>query len=203
MKILSSALILFFFSSTLSFSKSRLGEYYFGIGYSMLDGGKSGANLEGNALNLSANSLASDFSDFKIYLDYASVEHGVMDESLWNLGIDYISRFDELALADGMFRPFLGAGIGYLRDTTMTRLKEDGLTWSLLGGTEVMFTDELSLYLGGRLIGAWTDFSSNDFSFDLGFTWWIDDAHGVAFEYSHAIENEVDFIGLKYLYSWQ
>ena len=89
----------------------------------MLDGGKSGANIEGNELNLSANSLASDFADFQIYLDYASVEYGKMDESLWSLGIDYISRFDELALADGMFRPFLGAGIGYMSDKTTTLLK--------------------------------------------------------------------------------
>ena len=66
-----------------------------------------------------------------------------------------------------------------------------------------MFTDELSVYLGGRLIGSWTDFSSNDFIFDLGFSWWIDDVHGVALEYSHTMENEVNFIGLKYIYSWQ
>ena len=45
--------------------------------------------------------------------------------------------------------------------------------------------------------------SKNDFLFDLGLTWWINDVHGVALEYNHSFDQEVDFIGLKYLYSWQ
>ena len=40
-----------------------LGEYYYGFGYSMLDGGKNGVDIEGDELSLSINSLASDFAD--------------------------------------------------------------------------------------------------------------------------------------------
>ena len=40
----------------------------------MLDGGKNGGDIEGDELSLSINSLASDFADFEIYLDYANVE---------------------------------------------------------------------------------------------------------------------------------
>ena len=47
------------------------------------------------------------------------------------------------------------------------------------------------------------DFGENDFIFDLGLTWWINDIHGVSLEYNRAFDQEVDFIGLKYLYSWQ
>lgn len=189
--------------STIVHSKSRLGEYYYGFGYSMLDGGKNGVDIEGDELSLSINSLASDFADFEIYLDYANIEMGVQDDTSWNLGIDYIGRLDDLGIGGGMLRPFLGAGIGYLKDKAKARLTEDGLTWSFRGGTELIFTDELSLSLGGKLLGSWTNFGSTDFCFNLGFTWWIDDVHGLAFEYSHTTENEIDFIGLKYLYSWQ
>jgi len=203
MKFICSTALILLMLSPFAFSKSRLGEYYYGFGYSMLDGGKDGMNTEGDVLHLSANSLASDYADFKLYLDYANVEVGAQDKTSWNLGLDYIHRFDDFSLADGMLRPFIGGGIGYLKDNAQVRLIEDGFTWSILGGTEIMFTDELSLSIGGRLLGAWKEFSSTDFSFDLGLSWWIDDVHGVAFEYSHTMENEIDFIGLKYLYSWQ
>lgn len=203
MKFICSIFLMLSVCSSVVYGKSRLGEYYYGFGYSMLDGGKNGVDIEGDELSLSINSLASDFADFEIYLDYANVEMGVQDDTSWNLGIDYISRFDDLGVGGGMLRPFLGAGIGYLKDKAKARLTEDGLTWSIRGGTELMFTDELSLSLGGRLLGSWTDFGSTDFSFDLGFSWWIDDVHGLAFEYSHTTESEIDFIGLKYLYSWQ
>ena len=203
MKFICSTALILLMLSPFAFSKSRLGEYYYGFGYSMLDGGKDGMNTEGDVLHLSANSLASDYADFKLYLDYANVEVGAQDKTSWNLGLDYIRRFDDFSLADGMLRPFIGGGIGYLKDNAQVRLIEDGFTWSILGGTEIMFTDELSLSIGGRLLGAWKEFSSTDFSFDLGLSWWIDDVHGVAFEYSHTMESEIDFIGLKYLYSWQ
>ena len=66
-----------------------------------------------------------------------------------------------------------------------------------------MFTEEVSLSLGASYLGVWTDFSSTDLAFDLGLTWWINDVHGVALEYSYAFDSEVDYVGLKYLYSWQ
>lgn len=203
MKIFCSICLALFFFSFHAVAKSRLGEYYYGFGYAMLDGGKNGADVEGDEFGLSLNSPASDFADFEIYLDYANVEVGPQDQTSWGVGIDYLRRFDDLGIGDGLFRPFLGAGVGYLKDRAKARLQEDGLTWSLRGGTEILLSDEFSISVGGRLLGAWTDFQSTDFSFDLALSWWVDDAHGVALEYSRTTENEIDFIGLKYLYSWQ
>ena len=203
MKFFCSTILTLIFFSSLIHAKSRLGEYYYGFGYSMLDGGKNGADVEGDELSLSLNSPASDFADFEIYLEYASVEVGAQDDTAWTLGIDYLRRFDDMGIGNDMIRPFLGAGIGYLKDKAKARLKEDGMTWSIRGGAEILLNDQFSVSLGGRLLGAWTDFSETDFSFDLGVTWWVDEVHGVAFEYSYLTENEIDFIGLKYLYSWQ
>ena len=41
------------------------------------------------------------------------------------------------------------------------------------------------------------------FLFDLGLTWWINDIHGVSIEYNRGFDKRFNFIGLKYLYSWQ
>ena len=123
--------------------------------------------------------------------------------STWELGLDYIYHYDDYVFQNGMFRPFAGGGISYLSDDAMVRMKKDGFTWKLLAGTEVLFTDYFSMSFGANFLGLWSDFSQNDFSIDVGLTWWINDIHGVAFEYSHAFDQEVDFIGLKYLYSWQ
>lgn len=184
-------------------AKSRLGEYYYGFGYAMLDGGKGGTTLEGDQLSLSINSPASDVADFEIYLDYANVESGPNDHSSWAIGIDYLHSFNNLGIGEGLFRPFVGAGIGFLKDNAQARLSNDEMIWTLCFGSEILMTDEFSLALGGKYIGAWTDFGSTDFSFDVGLTWWIDAVHGIALEYSRTLENEIDFIGFKYLYSWQ
>ena len=71
MKSICSIFLILSVCSTVVYGKSRLGEYYYGFGYSMLDGGKNGVDIEGDELSLSINSLASDFADFEIYLDYA------------------------------------------------------------------------------------------------------------------------------------
>ena len=76
--------------------------------------------------------------------------------------------------------------------------------WWIIGvGTEILFTDYLSMSLGANFIGLWSNLGENDFTFDVGLTWWVNDIHGVALEYNHAFDQEVNFIGLKYLYSWQ
>ena len=202
MKSLFLLLIPLLFLSTLLFSKSRLGEYYYGFGYSMIGGGKS-TEVEGDALSLSLNSPASDIADFKIYLEYGTAEYGISEDSIWSLGVDYIYRFDNFADEGGMLRPFIGFGLGYFKDEASILLNNDGFSWNLIGGTEFMFTEEVSLSLGASYLGVWTDFSSTDLAFDLGLTWWINDIHGVALEYSYAFDSEVDYVGLKYLYSWQ
>ena len=76
MKILSVFLASSFFFSLVSFSKSRLGEYYFGFGYAMADGGKD-LNADGDFLNLSANSPASDSADFNLFLSYGNVDYKI------------------------------------------------------------------------------------------------------------------------------
>ena len=52
-------------------------------------------------------------------------------------------------------------------------------------------------------MGLWSDFGENDFSLNTGLSYWINDVHGISLEYNRAFDKEVDFITLKYLYSWQ
>ena len=85
-------LFLIFVCST-AFSKSRLGEYYFGFGYAMADGGK-GPSIDGDFLSLSANSPASDSADFVLHFNYGNVESNSSDDSSWELGLDYIFHYD-------------------------------------------------------------------------------------------------------------
>ena len=209
MKILLTLLASLFVISSVSFAKSRLGEYYFGFGYAMADGGK-GIDADGDFLNLSANSPASDSADFNLYLSYGNVNRNSTSgsDSSWELGLDFIYHYDEYVFQNGMFRPFAGVGLSYLSDIDSTpsgsfRMGDDGFTWKFLAGTEILFTDYLSMSIGGNFKGLWSDFGENDFLFDIGLSWWITDVHGVALEYNHAFDQEVDFIGLKYLYSWQ
>ena len=207
MKILSVFLASSFFFSIVSFSKSRLGEYYFGFGYAMADGGKD-LNADGDFLNLSANSPASDSADFNLFLSYGNVDYkdtlgADQSGTSWELGLDFIYHYDEYVFQNGMFRPFAGVGLSFLSEDAKLRMGDDGFTWKYLAGTEILFTDYLSLSIGGNFKGLWSDFGENDFLFDIGLSWWITDVHGVALEYNHAFDQEVDFIGLKYLYSWQ
>ena len=207
MKILSVFLASSFFFSLVSFSKSRLGEYYFGFGYAMADGGKD-LNADGDFLNLSANSPASDSADFNLFLSYGNVDYkdtlgADQSGTSWELGLDFIYHYDEYVFQNGMFRPFAGVGLSFLSEDAKLRMGDDGFTWKFLAGTEILFTDYLSLSIGGNFKGLWSDFGVNDFLFDIGLSWWITDVHGVALEYNHAFDQEVDFIGLKYLYSWQ
>ncbi len=207
MKILSVFLASSFFFSLVSFSKSRLGEYYFGFGYAMADGGKD-LNADGDFLNLSANSPASDSADFNLFLSYGNVDYkdtlgADQSGTSWELGLDFIYHYDEYVFQNGMFRPFAGVGLSFLSEDAKLRMGDDGFTWKFLAGTEILFTDYLSLSIGGNFKGLWSDFGENDFLFDIGLSWWITDVHGVALEYNHAFDQEVDFIGLKYLYSWQ
>jgi len=202
MKFFATTIFSFFILFHSAYSKSRLGEYYMGFGYAIADGGKN-TNIEGDFLSVSANSPASDSADFILRFDYGSVDSNVAELSTWELGLDYIYHYDDSAFQNGLFRPFAGGGISYLSDDAKVRMNKDGSSWKLLAGTEVLFSDYFSVYLGANFIGLWSDFGQNDFSIDVGLTWWVNDFHGVAIEYNHALDQEVDFIGLKYLYSWQ
>ena len=202
MKITFLTLVLIFLSSFALNAKSRLGEYYLGFGYTLVDGGKS-ADFEGGLFDITANSLASDSTDFILSLSYGQVEDNGTDDSTFSLGLDYVYHYDEYVFQNGMFRPFAGLGLSYISDDMGVRLGDDGMTWSFLGGTEILFTDNFSFLLGGRFIGLWSDFGENDFYLNTALSYWINDVHGIAFEYNRAFDQEVSFFGLKYFYSWQ
>ena len=66
----------------------------------------------------------------------------------WNLGVDYLAHFNGISGRSARLIPYLGAGVGYLDDESPIRLGEDGFTWSLLLGSEIQFSNSLSVHLG-------------------------------------------------------
>lgn len=202
MKAILSLLLCFVFLTPLLYSKSRLGEYYYGFGYAMAEGGKSGS-LKGDFLNLTLNSPASDSADFIIGFNYGNVDVDLKDDTSWGIGLDYLVQYNEYVYENGMFRPFAGIGISYLDDGAKIRFADDGLSWKLLAGTEILFSEYFSISIGANFIGLLADLGENEFTVDVGITWWINDVHGIALEYNHAFDQELDLIGLKYLYSWK
>ena len=202
MKSLSLLLFPFVFLTFSLQSKSRLGEYYFGFGLSSAGGGV-GAELEGDMLNLSVNSLASDDADFSLSYSYGKLESNSTQNTLWSIDLDYLFHFENLIESKGIFLPYIGGGIGYFNDDEGLRLSEDGTNWNLIAGTEILLTDSLSVGVGAKLFGLWSDFSENDISLDLSVTWWINHIHGVALEYDYTLDREVDYLRLQYLYSWR
>ena len=187
--------------SSLAYSKSRLGDYYLGFGYNNASG-KKALELEGDFLNFSANNPASDSTDFLLQFNYGNVDSNGGDNTSWDIALDYIYHYDEYVFQNGMFRPFAGIGVSYLNDGAKIRMAEDGFTWKLLAGTEILFTEDFSMSLGGNFVGLWSDLNKNDFIVNVGLTWWVNEIHGVSLEYNHALDQEVNFIGFKYLYSW-
>ena len=186
---------------TASSAKSRIGQYILGFGYSMADSGSD--NREGDFLRISAQAPNSSSTDLGVYLDYGTMKNNGQDASSWNLGADYLFNFDGVGGRSARFTPFLGAGVGYLDDETPIRLREDGFTWSLLVGSEIQFSNSLSLNLGGRFFGLWSEFGETEFTADASINWWFDAVHGVSFEYQRAFEAELNYFTLKYLYSWR
>ena len=184
---------------TASSAKSRIGQYILGFGYSMADSGSD--EREGDFLRITAQAPNSSSTDLGVYLDYGTMKNDGQDASSWNLGADYLFNFDGVGGRSARFTPVLGAGVGYLDDETPIRLGEDGFTWSLLVGSEIQFSNSLSLNLGGRFFGLWSEFGENEFTADASINWWFDAVHGVSFEYQRAFEAELNYFTLKYLYS--
>ena len=185
--------------------KSRLGEYYLGFGYSMADGDKQHQQDSGDVLSIMANSPATQSADWRLALEYGNYDLGSIagDKTSWGLTLDYIMHYDDYVFQNGMFRPYFGIGLGYFSDGAEIHLDDDGFNWSLMVGSEMLFTDDLSMYFGGSFYGMWSDFGDNDWKWDVGFTWWINDIHGISIDYQRPAEKDMNFIGLKYLYSWQ
>ncbi|NDH16466.1 MAG: hypothetical protein EBY48_05190 [Opitutae bacterium] len=186
---------------TASSAKSRIGQYVLGFGYSMAESGAD--DREGDFLRITAQAPNSSNSDLGVYLDYGTMEQNGSDASSWNLGADYLFNFNGVGGRSARFTPFLGAGVGYLDEETPIRLGEDGFTWSLLIGSEIQFSNYLSLNLGGRFFGLWSEFGENEFTADASINWWFNAVHGVSFEYQRAFEAELNYFTLKYLYSWR
>jgi hypothetical protein len=184
-----------------SSAKSRIGQYVLGFGYSMAESGSD--EREGDFLRITAQAPNSSSTDLGVYLDYGTMKNDGQDASSWNLGVDYLLNFDGVGGRSARFTPVLGAGVGYLDDETPIRLGEDGFTWSLLVGSEIQFSNSLSLNLGGRFFGLWSEFGENEFTADASINWWFDTVHGVSFEYQRAFEAELNYFTLKYLYSWR
>jgi len=184
-----------------SSAKSRIGQYVLGFGYSMAESGTD--DREGDFLRITAQAPNSSNSDLGVYLDYGTMKRAGQDASSWNLGADYLFNFNGVGGRSARFTPFLGAGVGYLDEETPIRLGEDGFTWSLLIGSEIQFSNYLSLNLGGRFFGLWSEFGENEFTADASINWWFNAVHGVSFEYQRAFEAELNYFTLKYLYSWR
>jgi len=201
MKNLIPLALLFVLFVMASSAKSRIGQYVLGFGYSMAESGAD--DREGDFLRITAQAPNSSNSDLGVYLDYGTMEQNGSDASSWNLGADYLFNFNGVGGRSARFTPFLGAGVGYLDEETPIRLGEDGFTWSLLIGSEIQFSNYLSLNLGGRFFGLWSEFGENEFTADASINWWFNAVHGVSFEYQRAFEAELNYFTLKYLYSWR
>ena len=201
MKNLIPLALLFVLFVMASSAKSRIGQYVLGFGYSMAESGAD--DREGDFLRITAQAPNSSNSDLGVYLDYGTMEQNGSEASSWNLGADYLFNFNGVGGRSARFTPFLGAGVGYLDEETPIRLGEDGFTWSLLVGSEIQFSNYLSLNLGGRFFGLWSEFGENEFTADASINWWFDAVHGVSFEYQRAFEAELNYFTLKYLYSWR
>ena len=192
----------FFLIPFLLQAKSKFGDYYLGFGLDLIEVEDS-ASYEGEGLSLFANSLASDQADFHFTFDYGRLDGNISKETVWSAGAEYIYHLDNFSGVDGMIRPYVGVGIAYLNDSAGVLLADDGFSWNLQVGTELLFTEEISLAFGGKFFGLWSDFAETDFELGVDFVWWINDVHGVSLGYNHGLDGGIDVIGLKYLYSWR
>ena len=171
-------------------AKSRIGEYILGFGSSMAD--SSSDDREGDFFRLTAHAPNNSNSDIGVYFDYGSLESGGTDASSWSLGVDYLATFNQRGSRALQLTPYLGAGVGYLDDEKPVRLGKDGMTWSLLLGTDIQLSPSLTLNLGGRYFGLWSEFGENEFTADAGLTWWFDHIHGISLEFQRAFDSLVD-----------
>ena len=201
MKVFTYLALANFLIATNLHAKSQIGEYFLGFGYALADGASD--DREGDFLRLTARSANGSNSDLGVYLDYGQMESVGQDAKSWNLGVDYLAIFNSSGGHSFRLTPYLGGGVGYLNEEHPIRLAKDGFTWSLLFGSELQFSNSLSLNVGGRFFGLWSEFGENEFTADASLIWWFNNIHGMSFEYQRAVEAELNYFTLKYLYSWQ
>jgi hypothetical protein len=171
----------------------------------MADGDKDWQSRSGDILSIMGNSPATNSADWRIALEYGNYDFGPGqgNDTSWGLTLDYILHYDDYVFRNGIFRPYFGIGSGYFNDKAHIRLDDNGFNWNLMVGTEMIFTETLSMHVGGSFYGLWGNFGDNDWEWDTGITWWINDIHGISLDYQRPAEKDMNFIGLKYLYSWQ
>ena len=47
------------------------------------------------------------------------------------------------------------------------------------------------------------DFGKTDAEWEASLLYWLEETHGIGLEYRHSNDADVNYIGLRYLYSWQ
>ena len=181
-------------------AKSKLGEYY--LGFSYFDGG--GTDLEIDVLDFELANPVSDNNDVRLGLSWMNVNRTPgTDETSWWLTADYVYHYDGYMDSGGMFRPYASAGLGYANDEGKVLLRETGFNWSLAVGTEILFNSSLSAMIGVNFYGMWSDFGKTDAEWEASLLYWLEEIHGIGIEYRHSNDADVNYFGLRYLYSWQ
>ena len=84
--------------------------------------GGNGIDVEGDAIALSVNTLASDSADFIFSFDYGKLETNASKDTSWSINADYVMQFGDADATHSLFRPYAGLGIGYLRDPVISSL---------------------------------------------------------------------------------
>ncbi len=191
--------IAFALASTAS-AKSKLGEYFLGFSYF----GGNGESADVDVLDVEVNNPISDTNDVRLGLMWLNTNRsGAGDDTSWWLDIDLVYHYDGFMNGAGTFRPYASAGIGYLDDSARIILPDDGFNWKLAIGSEIILTDVLSASVGLNMYGLWDDFSENDLEWEISMLYWFNELHGAGLEYRQSDDMEVNYFGLRYLYSWQ
>jgi hypothetical protein len=181
-------------------AKSKLGEYYLGFSYF---GGDSN-NLDVSSLAVEMSNPMSDNNDLVVGLDWMNVDAaGGGDATSWWLEADYIYHYDSYMDSGGMFRPYLSGGVGYSNDPGKVILGENAFNWKLAVGSEIIFNNNFSASFGLNFYGLWSNFGTNASEFEISMLYWLEETHGIGLEYRQSNDTNADYLGLRYLYSWQ
>lgn len=181
-------------------AKSKLGEYFLGFSYFAGDASTSDSDV----LDFEIGNPISASTDYRLGLSWINVDaQGTGDDTSWWLDIDMVYHYDDYMNGGGMFRPYVSGGIGYMNDSANVILGKNGLNWKLAVGSEFLFTDSFSASVGLNFYGMWSHFAQNDSEWEFSLLNWFGEVHGVGLEYRHANDMDIDYIGLRYLYSWQ
>ncbi|MFP6854511.1 MAG: hypothetical protein VB980_01905 [Opitutales bacterium] len=185
---------------SVTFAKSKLGEYF--VAFSYYGGDAPAADMD--VLDIEVSNPTSNSNDIRVGLSWMNVDKNVGgDDTSWWLDVDLLYHYDDFLNGGGMFRPYGGLGVGYFSDAAGLILAEDGFNWKFSVGSEIIFTDTFSASFGLNFYGLWNDFGENDSELELSLLNWFGDVHGVGLEYRHSNDMDVNYLGLRYLYSWQ